>query len=155
MLRSKLFLASLLISCSSVAAPLHNELAQCRTIASAERRLACYDAIGLSNNEAVTVSKPAADVVSKERLSELFGFEEKEIAKQIPDRMEVEVRESALVHGKRVFRLSNGQVWRQTDNKRFMYTPDNGPAYIERGALSSFFFSQRDTNTRIRVKRVE
>lgn len=157
MLRSKPLLACLLISASSVAAPLNSDLAECRDIASAEQRLACYDAIILPSSDVATTPEPETPTTqaSKVRFSELFGFEEKEIAKQIPDRMEVEVSESALVHGKRVFRLSNGQVWRQTDNKRFIYNPANGPAYIQRGALSSFFFSQRDTNTRIRVKRVE
>ena len=161
MSRSTLMLAILLISASSMAAPNVNDLTTCRSIASAEQRLACYDAIILPSSDAspkqklatATEAQPIAP--NKTRFSELFGFEEKEIAKQIPDRMDVEVIESALVHGKRVFRLSNGQVWRQTDNKRFIYNPDNGPAYIERGALSSFFFSQRDTNSRIRVRRVE
>lgn len=155
----KLFgIFTLTIATSTTAASLDQSLSTCRAIDDANQRLTCYDAIALGPQTHTNPQNETAAIPSEttsERFKALFGFEEKEIAKQIPDRIEVEVTEFSSNYGKAMIRLSNGQIWRQIDSKRFAYRADNGPAYIQRGAMGSFFFSQQDTNARIRVKRVK
>lgn len=163
-MRPLILLTSLVFAASAMAVNTHDALKNCRAISDNSARLQCYDAINthaaempqkvIRETPALT-SPPAEAPVADKSPDELFGFEDRVLASQIADSLNVDVIETALVHGKRVFRFANGQVWRQIDSKRFVYNPDNGQAYIQRGALGSFFFSQKETNVRIRVKRVE
>lgn len=163
-MRTLILLTSVVFAASTVAANLDEALENCRAISDNNARLQCYDIIdrdtpavpqeGSHPHQAVNRPSPKVPATAKGP-EELFGFEDIEIAKQMPESIEVDVVEARQIHGKRVFRFANGQVWRQIDSKRFVYNPDNGQAYIQRGALGSFFFSQRETNARIRVKRVE
>lgn len=159
MLRKTLTLLCLSAACNAMATSLNDDLASCRTIAAAEQRLACYD--NIANQQDTPQSSATRDntatsgSVFSNPFKEIFGFEEKEIAKQIPDRIDVEVSAISQGYGKLQITLSNGQVWRQLDNKHFAYSEDNGQAYIQRGALGSFLFSQEGTKKRIRVKRIK
>ena len=157
-------LALLTLTSLATAEALDKALQQCRTIESADQRLDCYDAIGrqqdstsLPSSVNSTTAEPTKALATKAPAnnSELFGFEARQITKQVPDRINVEVIKANTVHGKKIFQLSNGQVWKQIDTKRFVFSQTKGQAYIERGALGSFFFSQQNSNTRIRVKRVK
>lgn len=158
-------LALLTLTSLATAEALDKALQQCRTIESGEQRLDCYDAIGRQqdstslpssvNSTAAEPTKALATKAPAKDNSELFGFEARQITKQVPDRIDVEVIKANTVHGKKIFQLSNGQVWKQIDTKRFVFSQTKGQAYIERGALGSFFFSQQNSNTRIRVKRVK
>jgi len=162
-------LALLTLTSFASAEALDKALQQCRTIESGEQRLDCYDAIGrqqdstsLPSSVNSTTAEPTKALATKAPAkapakdnSELFGFEARQITKQVPDRIDVEVIKANTVHGKKIFQLSNGQVWKQIDTKRFVFSQTKGQAYIERGALGSFFFSQQNSNTRIRVKRVK
>ena len=163
-------LALLTLTSLATAEALDKALQQCRTIESGDQRLDCYDAIGrqqdstsLPSSVNSTAAEPTKALATKALAtkapakdnSELFGFEARQIAKQVPDRIDVEVIKANTVHGKKIFQLSNGQVWKQIDTKRFVFSQTKGQAYIERGALGSFFFSQQNSNTRIRVKRVK
>ena len=158
MFRKTLTLIGLTLASSAMAASLNDGINHCRTIAAADQRLACYDAIAVQQDaspEATVKETSTNSSVFSNPFKEIFGFEEKEIAKQIPDRLEVEVSDFSQGNGKSQITLSNGQVWRQLDNKPFVYSADNGQAYIQRGALGSFFFSQEGTKKRIRVKRAK
>lgn len=159
MFRKTLTLIGLILASSAMAASLNDDLNHCRTIAAADQRLACYDAIANQQDAPIhattTSNSQATNSVFSNPFKEIFGFEEKEIAKQIPERLEVEVSDFSQGNGKSQITLSNGQVWRQLDNKPFVYSADNGQAYIQRGALGSFFFSQEGTKKRIRVKRAK
>jgi hypothetical protein len=158
-------LALLTLTSLATAEALDKALQQCRTIESGDQRLDCYDAIGrqqdstsLPSSVNSTTAEPTKALTAKAPAkdnSELFGFEARQITKQVPDRINVEVIKANTVHGKKIFQLSNGQVWKQIDTKRFVFSQTKGQAYIERGALGSFFFSQQNSNTRIRVKRVK
>ena len=163
-------LALLTLTSFASAEALDKALQQCRTIESGEQRLDCYDAIGrqqdstsLPSSVNSTAAEPTKALATKALAtkapakdnSELFGFEARQITKQVPDRIDIEVIKANTVHGKKIFQLSNGQVWKQIDTKRFVFSQTKGQAYIERGALGSFFFSQQNSNTRIRVKRVK
>jgi hypothetical protein len=173
-------LALLTLTSLATAEALDKALQQCRTIESGDQRLDCYDAIGrqqdstsLPSSVNSTTAEPTKALATKALAtkalttkalttkapakdnSELFGFEARQITKQVPDRINVEVIKANTVHGKKIFQLSNGQVWKQIDTKRFVFSQTKGQAYIERGALGSFFFSQQNSNTRIRVKRVK
>jgi hypothetical protein len=162
--RSLILLSSVVFAATTLASTVDDALNNCRAISDNNKRLQCYDTIHRHTPAPPKASTPPQQAsnsamvevaASAKRPEELFGFEDIEIAKQMPESIEVEVVEALQIHGKRVFRFANGQVWRQIDSKRFVYNPDNGQAYIQRGALGSFFFSQRETNARIRVKRVE
>ena len=163
-------LALLTLTSLATAEALDKALQQCRTIESGDQRLDCYDAIGrqqdstsLPSSVNSTAAEPTKALATKALAtkapakdnSELFGFEARQITKQVPDRIDIEVIKANTVHGKKIFQLSNGQVWKQIDTKRFVFSQTKGQAYIERGALGSFFFSQQNSNTRIRVKRVK
>ena len=168
-------LALLTLTSLATAEALDKALQQCRTIESGDQRLDCYDAIGrqqdstsLPSSVNSTTAEPTKALATKALTtkalttkapakdnSELFGFEARQITKQVPDRINVEVIKANTVHGKKIFQLTNGQVWKQIDTKRFVFSQTKGQAYIERGALGSFFFSQQNSNTRIRVKRVK
>lgn len=107
---------------------------------------------------AAVAQEQAATIPSAHTVEEQFGFERKEAAaanKEI-DRLYVEVtsvKRDSL--GMSTIYLVNGQVWRQTGNGRYFYKEMQGKAYLERGSMSSFFFSQDEIKRRIRVKRLQ
>jgi hypothetical protein len=57
--------------------------------------------------------------------------------------------------GRLSFHLENGQVWKQTETKRFRLTEDRPMAVIRRGALGSFKLSVEDGSRSTRVKRIK
>ena len=58
--------------------------------------------------------------------------------------------------GKTVFRLENGQVWRQARTGRFVYRGEPNPVVtIRRGFMGSYRLSVEGANTQINVRRVE
>ncbi len=163
-------IATLLIALSLpvFAASLQQAIDDCRIINNPSERLACYDELSTLTPVADSSSERTQQTIQEptersdndslvtnftDKFADFFGFEEKEIAKRIPDSMDVFVKSVSSGNGKLMIRLENGQVWEQIDSKYFRYREDNGQAYIQKGALGSFFFSQRDTKTRIRVRR--
>lgn len=157
-------LLAVLISLFSYADTLEDALQHCRSIMPSADRLSCYDAIPpkapsvpsavAETPTPVTATHTTAPAMQT-RLVDYFGFEEKAIAKQMPDTIDVEIADVSTNNGKLTITLNNGQIWRQTDNKLYHYKTEDGQAYIQRGALSSFFFSQQGVKTRIRVKRLQ
>lgn len=57
-------------------------------------------------------------------------------------------------NGNTVFRLENGQVWRQTDKTKFSVRVKNPKVEIEKGFLGTFFLSIEGYGARCKVKRV-
>jgi exopolysaccharide biosynthesis protein len=171
-MKRHIFCSLLLLSPLAFSQDIALQLSHCRAIKDNDQRLACYDALSSETSNSVAIATPkttpaAQAMVSTpapttnvesvtsitERFSEFFGFEEKEIAKHIPDSMVVEVASVSSNGSKLVIKMTNGQVWQQTDSKPYNYRDENGQPYIQRGALGSFFFSQKGVKTRIRVKR--
>lgn len=106
--------------------------------------------------ETSNIDKASAEI-SQKRINEEFGFEN--IVKnevETLDKIYVDVTKSKRDPFKKLtLYLANGHVWKQTDSATFRYQEKNGQAYIERGSLGSFFFSQDDVNKRVRVKRIK
>jgi len=155
------------ISLPTLSANLQQAIDDCRVINEAAKRLACYDQLSTlvptqqdtkTVDDQVIMDTPIAQnneatTTFTDKFADFFGFEEKEIAKRIPDAMDVFVKNVSSSNGKLIIRLENGQVWQQIDSKYYRYEDSKGQAYIQKGALGSFFFSQKDTKTRIRVRR--
>jgi len=56
--------------------------------------------------------------------------------------------------GKTVFRLSNGQVWKQASSGRFVVNLDDPTVTIERGTFGAYYLSVEGYGSRVRVKRL-
>jgi hypothetical protein len=57
-------------------------------------------------------------------------------------------------NGTTIFRLNNGQVWRQTDSSRFYYPVDNPVVIIERGAMGAYYLRVDGKSSVVRVRRM-
>ncbi|MDH3589587.1 MAG: hypothetical protein OEQ74_09300 [Gammaproteobacteria bacterium] len=56
--------------------------------------------------------------------------------------------------GRTIFRLENGQVWRQAESGRFRASIDRPMLIIERGAFNSYRLRVEGMNRSLRVKRI-
>jgi len=54
-----------------------------------------------------------------------------------------------------VFRLENGQVWRQADSDRLAYAADSPLVTIRRGAFGTYRLTVEGLNRSTRVRRIE
>ena len=156
------------------------KIQRCSQIDNSEERLLCYDELGKAVRSAENTSESSthpqerspetlsADAAreqeqtttapSGQTAEELFGFEHKQAAKEQekPDRLYVEVSTTKKDRGGYLtIYLTNGQVWRQTGNHQYYYRETQGRAYLERGLLNNFLFSQENINRRIGVKRLQ
>jgi hypothetical protein len=169
---------------SQASGNLVDQIQRCSELDGSEGRLACYDemARGLSSADqtsegsrqpeqavsgagaavaaagaAVALPEPATTDPSVQTIEEQFGFEQKQAAaeKEKVDRIYVEVSDVKIDRAAMsTVYLTNGQVWRQIETGRYFYTEKQGKAYVERGSMNSFFFSQENIKRRIRVKRL-
>jgi hypothetical protein len=57
--------------------------------------------------------------------------------------------------GRTVFRLENGQVWRQTDKKSYYLVRKDPEVVIRKGALGSYFLSVKGERRRCKVERIK
>src|SRR5438094_494044 len=98
-------------------------LARCRAIVDATARLACYDALSLDTkpSQAAPAQPPAKPP------AEVFGLEERAIAKDMLDQIDSRVQGKFEGWGPNsVFHLVNGQVWQVADGSSRFYDMD-GP----------------------------
>jgi hypothetical protein len=142
-------------------------LARCARIGAAEERLACYDALAATPAPAVSTQsapekpvarspapEPKREVTAAER-AENFGFENR------PDEdalVEVQSRydgEFTGWSGSTLFRLENGQVWKQTEWDRVGYRAMRPMITIRRGSLGTYRLRVEGLKTSIRVERVK
>ena len=134
-------------------------LADCRAIADAQARLACYD--GLPITAAVPVptvtppaAAPAAQPATKEPASGWFGLTrrdpdaDKAITSTIPGHF------SGWQAGTR-FKLANGQVWRISDDSSAFYQLNDVKVSITPGAFGSYYLKIEGVNDSPHVRRVE
>jgi hypothetical protein len=144
-------------------APAVQAVIDCKAIADAAQRLACYDAAVGRMAEA----QGAGDLVTLDREQrrtvrrQAFGFslpalsmfdrgEKPEEADRVTETVAAASRDST---GHWIIRLSGGAVWRQTDDAAIMKPPHAGStAVLRRGALGSFFMKV-DGQLQIRVHR--
>ena len=141
-----------------------SSLQACRAVAQASARLACYDALPLSNAGSapasggvsaapVTPAAPAVTASTSAQAAASFGLEvagEKlqEVRSHIPGAFD------GWRAGDRI-RLANGQVWRVVDDSRADYNLRDPKVTVRRGALGSYLMDIEGAKQLPRVRRVE
>jgi hypothetical protein len=160
----------------------HKDLYACRTIADVAERAACYDkAVDALQTAESSGKVVVVDAVKVQQLKrEAFGFDLPSLpalSAVIPsislstlvgeragaaEPNEPEVREASLdietvetdVRGNRVFRMANGQVWREL-NASGAWVPKQGPmkAEIKMAAMGSFLLRVNGKGVAFRVQR--
>lgn len=145
-------------------------LRQCRALADAAARLACYDAIALPAGGAA-VPAPAAAAVpapapapvaapaaapTAAALAARFGLPEE---RRPADHIErIESRIEGRFEGwapRSLIRLANGQVWQVTDDSRGAYWLDSPPVVVRRAALGSYMIEIEGVRAHVRVRRLQ
>lgn len=102
---------------------------------------------------AVTQTAPAVEPAPDEETA--FGLEDKPKADR-PDELKFKwTRKMKDAYGKWIIFLENGQVWRQTDTRRFDFTNPEQWVVVSRGFAGGFFLAEPGSRIRIRVKRVK
>ena len=84
-----------------------------------------------------------------------FGLEnrkQKEDIEQVVSRIDGEFRGWS---GGTIFKLENGQVWKQIQSGRQGYRAHRPVVTIKRGYLGSFLLQVEGLNQRVRVKRIK
>lgn len=150
-------------------------LVQCARIASPLDRLECYDALaatletkpepaparaaasdGARKAPAVTAqaTEPAQKPAAAAPVAE-FGFESRRI-EETPDEVTAHYDgEFTGWSGQTLFKLDNGQVWKQAQSGRVSFRKSNPVVTIRKGAFGSFRLSVEGLNKTIRVKRIK
>lgn len=87
----------------------------------------------------------------------IFGLKDiQKSEEERPDKLQFKwAKKKKDAYGKWIIFLENGQVWRQTDGKRFNFVNSEQWVVISRGSLGSFFLGEPERKGRIRVKRVK
>ena len=146
-----------------VRAPSIQVLLDCRSIADAPGRLACFDKAVAALDQAehsgdlVTIDRAQRREVRRQAfglvLPSLAMFDRGEKADEA-DRIDVELAEVRReAHGRWLFKLPDGAMWRQIDDIELARTPHAGSkGMIRRGALGGYFMNV-DSQPAIRVHR--
>ena len=105
---------------------------------------------------AAPVATPAVPAVEPKTDAEaIFGLEQ-EPKKDRPDEIKLKwTRKQEDTHGKWIIAMENGQVWRQTDTRRFVFGNSEHWVIISRGFAGGFFLAEPGSHLRIRVKRIK
>ena len=161
---------------AQAATQLEQQLASCAAKADKLDRLVCYDDLAAKvATQSATPAPVAAPVVtstaapvaaaaiapaavatsaaSADAVDE-FGIQRKPAETQI-EKIYLQVKDvDADPYGAIVITFDNGQVWKQTDSRKYKLKQGES-VYIEKGALGSFLLGVDDRNGTIRVKRLQ
>jgi len=138
-------------------------LMACRTVASAEERLACFDretaamSAAIASKDLVFVDRERARAASRSlfgfsipNFGGLFGGDENEV-KQIESTV---TKAGRNADGGWIFYLADGSVWTQTDDWPLGLPPERGDkVVVSRGLLGSFRL-RLNKQPEIKVKRI-
>lgn len=159
-------------------------LQTCAKIVSVLDRLDCYDALARSERDAAATTPagtvpavppapapapapaatparapvpapPAAPAAVAADEAEGFGFEERRMH-ETPD--EIRSRYDGAFagwNGKTVFKLENGQVWKQAEKGRMVHRAERPLITIRKGLFGSFRLSVEGVNKSVRVERIK
>ncbi|MEZ9196949.1 hypothetical protein [Shewanella sp. 10N.286.54.B9] len=161
--------ATILLS-SFAHASVESQLSTCAAVQDKLERLICYDNLANSlptrspnsqvpTTETVAVASSTAVVTSaastQKNAVEEFGNLEKSKEEQAIDTIHLTVSKVKKdAYGALKIEFTNGQVWKQTDSRRFKLKPEQA-VFIKTAALGSFTLGIEDRNTTIRVKRLK
>ena len=168
--------AVLLVSAQANAA-IEQQLTQCAGITDKLERLVCYDNLAVSiqvttvtNNTtapiavapvvtpaaasaAVATAAPVAAAATN--VEDNFGMEVKRVQENTTDKIYLDVESIAEdAYGALKITFTNGQVWKQTENRKFNLKVGE-KVFIEKAALGSFLMGTESRNAKVRVKRLK
>ncbi len=176
--------SSLIIAISIFAVSLSGQAAtlslkSCAAIEDPVKRLSCYDTLAgrlpadtVKASGAVDPVKPGADVTvpaspavaptvpaveSTPDAEAFFGLKHRQKPeKEQLDELQLKwTQKKKDAYGKWIITLENGQVWHQTDTRRFSFVNSEQWVVIYRGVLGSFFMGEPERRNGIRVKRIK
>jgi hypothetical protein len=144
-MRPSRFALLLLALCTASMAE-ESPLLRCRKIIDPGRRLSCYDAIG---------EQPLPTPAAKPKDAD-FGLSTGKLPDGKVDAIETTLaREIDGWESNTRFNLSNGQVWKVTDDSSGVLRAGTHKVTVRRGALGSFFLEFEGTHRSPRVERVQ
>jgi len=156
-------------------ASIEQQLTQCAATADKLDRLICYDKLAenvksvtpaLASTQVApatvaTVAAPTAVAVATTapqapaaNIVDDFGMEAKRVQENTVDKIYLEVQSMTEdPYGAIKVTFTNGQVWKQTDGRKFNLKQGE-KVYIEKAALGSFLMGTDERNAKARVKRL-
>lgn len=162
--------AILLLVSTQAVAGVETKLTHCAAIKDKLERLICYDnlAANLQSHAKVQsaasaspqplIQEPPASpqpvVHNQAEAEHAFGNPKPQQADKEIDKLYFDVASiNKDAYGAMKITFTNGQRWKQTENRRFRLKVGD-KVYIERAALGSFLLGSDDRNATIRVKRI-
>jgi hypothetical protein len=159
---------AMLTSAGIAGAQVEDELADCARIAGSNERLECYDALSRARRGAAandfwnstlgadeTRTSPAvADAARDTAAVTEFGFSDGrsgDVPQQVQSRYDGEFTGWS---GNTLFRLENGQVWKQAQSGRVSVRATRPKVTIRHTTLRGYRMSVEGTNESVRVERV-
>lgn len=172
-MRLTLMAAAIMLVSVQANASIEQQLTQCAATADKLDRLICYDKLAenvkgvtpaLASTQAATVATIAAPtavaVAATARPAQAanivddFGMEAKRVQENTVDKIYLEVQSiTEDPYGAIKVTFTNGQVWKQTDGRKFNLKQGE-KVYIEKAALGSFLMGTDERNAKARVKRL-
>lgn len=174
-MRLTLMAAAIMLVSVQANASIEQQLTQCAATADKLDRLICYDKLaesvkGVTPALASTQVAPAtvATVVAPTAVAvaatapqaaaanivDDFGMEAKRVQENTVDKIYLEVQSiTEDPYGAIKVTFTNGQVWKQTDGRKFSLKQGE-KVYIEKAALGSFLMGTDNRNAKTRVKRL-
>ncbi|WP_427976494.1 hypothetical protein [Agarivorans sp.] len=166
---SFLAIALILVSAQTYAST-EQQLTKCSVIPDKLDRLICYDNLaasiqGTSAQTSVKAIAPVAVAVpttavsttaaSTAKVENEFGIAPKPVQEDIVDKIYLDVESIAEdAYGALKITFTNGQVWKQTENRKFNLKVGE-KVFIEKAALGSFLMGTESRNAKVRVKRLK
>jgi hypothetical protein len=176
-MRLTLLTGAVLLVSAQANAGIEQQLTQCAGITDKLERLVCYDNLAASiqvttvtNNTtapiavapvvtpaaapaAVATAAPVAAAATN--VEDNFGMEVKRVQENTTDKIYLDVESIAEdAYGALKITFTNGQVWKQTENRKFNLKVGE-KVFIEKAALGSFLMGTESRNAKVRVKRLK
>ncbi|EGT3626939.1 hypothetical protein FAP94_11145 [Morganella morganii] len=174
-MRLTLMAAAIMLVSVQANASIEQQLTQCAATADKLDRLICYDKLAesvkgvtpaLASTQVApatvaTVAVPTAVAVAATapqaaaaNIVDDFGMEAKRVQENTVDKIYLEVQSiTEDPYGAIKVTFTNGQVWKQTDGRKFSLKQGE-KVYIEKAALGSFLMGTDNRNAKARVKRL-
>ncbi len=176
-MRLTLLTGAVLLVSAQANAGIEQQLTQCAGITDKLERLVCYDNLAASiqvttvtNNTtapiavapvvtpaaapaAVATAAPVAAAATN--VEDNFGMEVKRVQENTTDKIYLDVESIAEdAYGALKITFTNGQVWKQTENRKFNLKVGE-KVFIEKAALGSYLMGTESRNAKVRVKRLK
>lgn len=133
---------------------LEDGLQACSLLNDADRRLACFDE--LVNTHRAPDTDRSGSTADEAGEARRFGLAEKATTDSGPEQVVSRyLGEFRGWSGNTVFRLENGQVWRQAQTGRMHWVAAGPLITIRRTPIGTYWLSVEGVNARVRVRRVE